>query len=321
MGEARTTSGVRGSAVAILMLALCACSSRTGPAPVSSVEPFYTYEANSLSGDFHTVNKGETLYSIAWMAGTTVDEIARWNALDAPYNIHPGDRLRIRPLSSKAGYHTVTTGETLYSIAKASGATVSQLAAWNGLKPPYTLQPGQQLRLTHATPTSRHKNRKSETSAKPSQQAPAGGVDQPKTKAYVGVSDSGKKEKFSTRVTWHWPASGRVISKFSAGNQGNKGIDIAGAAGTKIYASAGGKVVYAGSALRGFGNLIIIKHNDTYLSAYAHNRKIWVEEQQWVKAGQHIADMGDTEAERVMLHFEIRKKGQSVDPLRYLPRR
>ncbi|WP_175546611.1 peptidoglycan DD-metalloendopeptidase family protein, partial [Vibrio vulnificus] len=118
---------------------------------------------------------------------------------------------------------------------------------------------------------------------------------------------------------WQWPTKGRVIKNFSAGEQGNKGIDIAGQRGQPIVSTAGGTVVYSGNALRGYGNLIIVKHNDNYLSAYAHNDRLLVSEGQSVKAGQQIATMGSSGAKTVMLHFEIRYQGKSVNPKRYLP--
>jgi len=121
--------------------------------------------------------------------------------------------------------------------------------------------------------------------------------------------------------TWRWPTDGNVIDNFSATEGGNKGIDIAGSKGQAIVATADGRVVYAGNALRGYGNLIIIKHNDDYLSAYAHNDTMLVREQQDIKAGQKIATMGSTGTSSTRLHFEIRYKGKSVNPLRYLPQR
>ncbi|WP_141001204.1 murein hydrolase activator NlpD, partial [Escherichia coli] len=121
--------------------------------------------------------------------------------------------------------------------------------------------------------------------------------------------------------TWRWPTEGKVIETFGASEGGNKGIDIAGSKGQAIIATADGRVVYAGNALRGYGNLIIIKHNDDYLSAYAHNDTMLVREQQEVKAGQKIATMGSTGTSSTRLHFEIRYKGKSVNPLRYLPQR
>ena len=126
---------------------------------------------------------------------------------------------------------------------------------------------------------------------------------------------------FSQKIRkWRWPAKGKVIHKFSTAKQGNKGIDIAGRRGDSVKATADGKVVYAGDALQGYGQLVIVKHNEDYLSAYAHNDRILVKEQQVVKAGQVIARMGDTDAERVMLHFEVRFRGKSVNPMKYLPK-
>jgi lipoprotein NlpD len=121
--------------------------------------------------------------------------------------------------------------------------------------------------------------------------------------------------------TWRWPTDGKVFENFSSSEGGNKGIDIAGSKGQAITATADGRVVYAGNALRGYGNLIIIKHNDDYLSAYAHNDTMLVREQQEIKAGQKIATMGSTGTSSTRLHFEIRYKGKSVNPLQYLPQR
>ena len=125
----------------------------------------------------------------------------------------------------------------------------------------------------------------------------------------------------ASNVAWQWPTSGNIIQGFSSTDGGNKGIDISGSRGQAVKAAAAGRVVYAGNALRGYGNLIIIKHNDDFLSAYAHNDKILVVDQQEVKAGQDIAKMGSSGTNAVKLHFEVRYKGKSVDPVRYLPRR
>jgi lipoprotein NlpD len=118
---------------------------------------------------------------------------------------------------------------------------------------------------------------------------------------------------------WIWPTKGRIIRKFSIGDQGNKGVDIAGRRGQSVVSSAPGTVVYSGNALRGYGNLVIIKHNDKYLSAYAHNDRLLVKEGQNVKAGQKIATMGSSGTNKVRLHFEIRYQGKPVNPKRYLP--
>ncbi|GAA5218419.1 peptidoglycan DD-metalloendopeptidase family protein [Corallincola platygyrae] len=160
-------------------------------------------------------------------------------------------------------------------------------------------------------------------------QPPPAKVDPKKGKDYSGKG--GEKnakpkpasgEKYPSKVSrWRWPSKGKVISWFNSKEQGTKGIDFAGKKGDPIYAAADGKVVYSGSALRGYGQLIIIKHSEDYLSAYAHNSRLRVKEQQWVRAGQHIADMGSSGAERVKLHFEIRYRGASVNPTRYLPKK
>ena len=125
----------------------------------------------------------------------------------------------------------------------------------------------------------------------------------------------------SSTLSWHWPTKGRIVEGFSVAEQGNKGIDISGQKGQPIYAASSGKVVYAGSALRGYGKLIILKHNDDYLSAYAHNDELRVKEGDTVKGGAVIANMGSTDAPDVRLHFEIRYKGKSINPMGYLPKR
>jgi lipoprotein NlpD len=131
-----------------------------------------------------------------------------------------------------------------------------------------------------------------------------------------------KPKPYSNKIRkWVWPSTGNIIAKFSNKENGNKGIDIAGSIGSSIVSAADGKVVYYGNALRGYGNLIIIKHNDDYLSAYAHNRKVLVKEKDFVKAGQKIAEMGNSDSDRVKLHFEVRYRGKSVNPLKYLPKR
>jgi len=205
-------------------------------------------------------------------------------------------------------HHVVRKGETLYSIAWQYGLDYRTLAARNGIRPPYTIYPGQKLHIRTASPSSRN--------AKPVTKPPV----RPKTKKPPSrTSKSSGKKAVKTVTRWQWPARGKVISRFKAGDPRRQGIDIAARAGTPIRAAAAGKVVYSGNGLRGYGNLVIIKHNDIWFSAYAHNQRIRVRENDAVKAGQHIADMGKTGADRVMLHFEIRHNGKPVDPLRYLP--
>jgi lipoprotein NlpD len=134
------------------------------------------------------------------------------------------------------------------------------------------------------------------------------------------AADAARESEGGTaELTWGWPATGPVLQGFD--EQRNKGLDLGGKAGDAVLAAADGRVVYAGSALRGYGNLVILKHNSTFLSAYAHNQTLLVKEDQVVKRGQKIAEMGSTDAERVQLHFEIRRDGKPVDPARYLPAR
>lgn len=160
-----------------------------------------------------------------------------------------------------------------------------------------------------------------------SKKDPNKAIDQSKTKEYVGSNTQQNVNKTVSKPKpqndkvdkWLWPTKGRVVKNFSAGDQGNKGIDIAGQRGQSITSTAAGTVVYSGNALRGYGNLIIVKHNEHYLSAYAHNDRLLVKEGQSVKAGQKIATMGSSGTNSVRLHFEIRYQGKSVNPKRYLP--
>ena len=209
-------------------------------------------------------------------------------------------------------YYRVQRGDTLYSIAWQYGYDVRDIAYWNRLRPPYTIYPQQKIRI---------KPRIVKSATKP---ASMGKKSSPKKASKKKTKWTPKKKKTSTRprkISWQWPTKGKIIAKYSARESGKKGLDIAGKKGQPVYSAAGGEIVYSGSGLRGYGKLVIIKHNETFFSAYAHNRRLFVKEQQRVKKGQHIADMGSSEAKQAMLHFEVRRNGKPVDPLRYLPRR
>jgi len=210
--------------------------------------------------------------------------------------------------NQKKRHHIVRKGETLYSIAWQYGYDVREIARWNRIWAPYTIYPQQKIVLSapKSNTTNKPKNRQGKKSAK--------------TTAYQTKTPS-SSPKTTKKINWQWPTKGKIISRYSARDSGKKGVDIAGRKGQRIYAASGGQIVYSGSGLRGYGKLIIIKHNDTYFSAYAHNNRLLVKEQQLVKKGQHIADMGSSEASRAMLHFEVRRNGKPVDPLRYLPKR
>ncbi len=219
------------------------------------------------------------------------------------------------PVRQPSNVHIVEKGETLYSIAFACGEDVRTVAAWNRIRPPYTIYPKQVIRLTPppAAPSYRTVNIQKHVSP-PSSRATV--------KPYSDTSNNQKTRVIkSGKISWQWPTNGKIISYYSAKDTGKKGIDIAGKSGQPVYAAASGMVVYSGNGLRGYGKLIIIKHNDTYFSAYAHNRRLFVKEDQKVNKGQHIADMGSTEADQPLLHFEVRRDGKPVNPMQYLPKR
>jgi len=302
MSVAVNKSNWRSTTVAVICLLLSACSTHT-PAPVTSLDKDYqSLKRGSFRGSYYQVEKGDTLYFISYITGREVKDIIASNKLSPPYTIYPGQTLQlwkpkyVAPAYGKAGTIAV-------------------------VKPPVKTA----TKVTQPKPTPKPVPKPKPKSKPIEQKAADKNVDQGRTKEYSQNSKSNKvvtnKASNSNKVdSWSWPTKGRVIAKFSSAENGNKGIDIAGKRGQTVQASAGGTVVYAGNALRGYGNLVIIKHSDDYLSAYAHNDKVLVKEQQTVKAGQKIASMGSSGSNSVRLHFEIRYKGKSVNPLRYLPK-
>jgi len=246
-------------------------------------------------------------------------------------------------------HHVVEPGETLYSIGFLYGYDYRTIARWNGIRPPYHLKAGQVLRVApsaSATPPAKPASpapvRKPAPVVGPSRPAPRAVAKAQRPAAEPRGSPPAKarnearsgppgeprnevrskthNEGFVARPSWQWPVKERrVLRTFSANDPARKGIDIAGERGSPVYAAASGKVVYAGSGLVRYGQLIIVKHNEKYLSAYAHNDKLRVKEGDVVKVGQRIADLGSSGAQRPMLHFEIRRNGKPVNPLRYLP--
>lgn len=225
----------------------------------------------------------------------------------------------------RPAYYIVRRGDTLYSIAWRYGFDYRQVAKWNAIGQPYTIYPGQKLRLSKPPKTA---SAGAKTAAK-SAPAPSKSASKPAPKASgARKSASSAPLKKSRKAAakggdapvkrWHWPAKGKVVTSFS--RSGGKGIDIAGRFGQPIQAAADGEVVYSGSGLIGYGQLIIVKHNKRYLSAYAHNNKILVKEGDTVRGGQRIAEMGRSGSNRAMLHFEIRRDGKPTNPMRYLPK-
>ena len=220
---------------------------------------------------------------------------------------------RAQPPSNKITTHVVGKGETLFSIAWAYGLDYRELARANGIDQSYVIHPGQVLKLTESTAPASTPKPVASTKTNGQSKAINNANPTPVKPVIKNISDS--------KITWQWPASGKIIQAFSESGSVNKGIDIAGNLGDAVSASASGRVVYAGSGLLGYGQLIIIKHNDQFLSAYAHNRVLLVKEGDAVKAGQKIAEIGASGADKVKLHFEIRRDGKPVDPEDYLPHR
>ena len=219
------------------------------------------------------------------------------------------------------GQYRVQRGDTLYSIASRYGWEWKALAVRNGIAPPYTIRVGQVIRFGDGR-TQVASVAPSPAVASPGRAplSPAVVVTAPAPQATQATAIPSGAPAISAKG-WAWPANGQLIGLFSSNSSLNKGIDIAGELGQPVLAASTGSVVYAGSGLRGYGELVIIKHSDTYVSAYGHNRRLLVREGQQVKAGQKIAEMGSSGTDRVKLHFEIRRQGQPVDPLQYLPRR
>ncbi|HEY3177446.1 MAG TPA: peptidoglycan DD-metalloendopeptidase family protein [Casimicrobiaceae bacterium] len=324
-----------------MLLLLAGCATRE-PAPVedrvawsqsgsatqaSAPPPAPTAAETEARPQTYTVKRGDTLHQIALDNGLDYRELAAWNNLENPNVIRVGQVLRLSS-PNESGAAVAATGVTTAplrvpppvvaegkpapspsppAVARSSDTVKS---APKMLKEPYSERAVRELTAAGAT-----------VAAAPSPAAPADGIAAAPSRADAKsetvrppVSDNGDDD----RLDWAWPAKGKLIGAFSE-TANLKGIDIAGTAGEPVLASAPGRVVYAGTGLRGYGKLIIIKHNNIYLSAYAHNREILVKEGQQVFRGQKIAEMGNTDAEQVKLHFEIRRLGKPMDPVRYLP--
>lgn len=230
--------------------------------------------------------------------------------------------------AGKPGYYTVKPGDTLIRIGLDTGQNWKDLTRWNGLENPNLIEVGQVLRVTPPVASAATNTAAvskpvaiaavTPTSVPPSQAASAATTGIAPAPAPAPLA-SGSAQNADEDIAWIWPARGSVLSGFDEVK--NKGLDIAGAAGEPVVAAADGRVVYVGASLRGYGNLIILKHNNTYLTAYAHNQVLLVKEDQTVRRGQKIAEMGNSDADRVKLHFEVRRQGKPVDPAKYLPAR
>ena len=258
-------------------------SARGAPMPAAQAEPIKPMPGAENAGKpgYYTVRPGDTVIRIALENGQNWRDIARWNALENPNVIETGQVLRVVPPAGSA-------------VAPSDGVVARPVAAASAAAAP--LAPAS---AAASTP------RGTATAAAPTLP--------PVNSVPVAPGDD--------ELHWAWPTAGGAAVLAGFDEQKNKGIDISGKAGDAVLASADGRVVYAGAGLRGYGNLIILKHNNTYLTAYAHNQSLLVKEDQSVRKGQKIAEMGSSDTDRVKLHFEIRRQGKPVDPARYLPPR
>jgi lipoprotein NlpD len=313
MGRGGGDYSGRGAALNVVMISL----------PKTSLLGLALLMLTSCGGHlYHRVERGETLYSIGWVYGHDYRQIARWNNIEPPYYLSPGQRIRVAPPS---GQSSLPPQESRRAAAS----------------------PGDKQKHTHAVPKKRPApvvNSVKESArvvdkssnARVQQQAnerhdSASVITAAKSAVKKLFKQTGIKLKTPATFTanWRWPTKGRrVLHSFSANNPSRQGLDIAGEKGSAVLAAATGRVVYAGSGLVRYGQLIIIKHNEKYLSAYAHNQKLLVKEGDRVKTGQQIARMGRSgnlgnnfkNNQRAILHFEIRRNGKPVDPKHYLPR-
>lgn len=330
------------SCVLIAALLLAACASNQGPAPVedhAAAAPLAVAPAPNATTSqtkpeppskpdqpgFHTVRKGETLYHIAQENGQSAKDLAAWNNLSEPQNITVGQQLRIIPPGSTIDSNNVLvtplTPRAPITEAPANGAnplivdglTDIKTAPLGG-KQPYSLTAFSAILAANKVATANPSDAQNPVNitSPPSPPTPAG-VTSPPLLPTPGQAAASNKP--GNELNWMWPAPSRVTTAYS---EASKGIEIAGKVGDPVLAVESGKVVYVGSALRAYGNLIIISHNPTYLSAYGHSSKILVKEGDQVKRGQKIAEFG-MDGKQVRLHFEIRRNGKPIDPLPLLP--
>ncbi len=252
--------------------------------PTAEAKPLPGAE-NAGKPGYYTVKRGDTVMRIGLETGQAWRDIARWNGIENPNQIEVGQVLRVVPPGVEAPSGAVSRPVASSSVTAASAGGTATTA--QGAVPPAS-------------------------AAAPAASSAASAAAVPSTAS----SANGKGED---ELVFIWPSNGALLTGFDETK--NKGLDLGGKSGDPVLAAADGRVVYAGAGLRGYGNLVILKHNNTYLTAYAHNQTLLVKEDQTVRKGQKIAEMGNSDAERVKLHFEIRRQGKPVDPAKYLPAR
>jgi len=277
-----------------VLLAACTHSPPRTPAPVVSLDMSEPEKSTPFDQDIYTIQSGDTLFAIAWYSGNDYRDLARINNIQAPYTIKVDQQIRLkqppiaRPTVPQTTRRSTSPSKSGQTSSKTEQAVIDR--------------PSDQAYGKSEKDVSRQQ------------------VSADSAKGSAAVSGAAPQQFSKTVERWVWPAVGDLVGTFDKAESGNKGIDIRNQRGTPVVAAANGKVVYTGEALRGYGRLVIIKHTETFLSAYAHNDRILVEEQQWVKAGEKIGTMGSSGTDSVMLHFEVRYRGRSLDPQRYLPR-
>lgn len=297
------------AAVALTMLALLsACGhsrvvKREGGRPAATPAPAQAGAAIPRDGRYE-VRRGDTLYGIAFRHGLDYREVARWNGIDPPYTIYPGQRLRLRGDIRAGSRGASVTG---MPAPRPSTAPVAGTSTRPANPSPAN---GPAVRAPAPTPA----NPSAPAASTPANTAAAN----PPTRA---TSTPPAPVATGAPGAWRWPANGQLIGRFVAGDPKRQGLDIAGNAGDPVLAAADGVVVYSGAGLVGYGELIIVKHSDEWLSAYAHNRRRLVGEGAQVRGGQQIAELGRSGTSRDMLHFEVRRNGKPIDPLQVLPPR
>lgn len=304
--------------VVIALLAGCASNQ---PAPVVDRSQSPTGPVSSIATEakavpvarkgYYIVKEGDTLYRIALDHGQAYRDVAAWNSLDDPNRIRVGQELRVAPPDGDDGQPVAITKPV------GVGKAVEQRAL-DGNTDALKTQP-KAGREPYSDDALVRLGKTAELGITRVELVPAVKLE-PKPEAKPEQKPEPKPGgRADDEVVWIWPATGKVAGQFVDG--GSKGLDILGKKGDPVVAASDGKVVYSGSGLRGYGQLLIVKHNNTYLTAYAHNSKVLVKEGQVVNRGQKIAEMGDSETDQVKLHFEVRRQGKPVDPMKHLPPR
>ena len=315
---------------ALIALTLAGCVTKS-PAPVSErARPGSPAQSEAPAEPprvarpgYYIVKPGDTLIRIALENGQNYRDIAAWSGLENPNLIEVGQELRVRPPDSRAVAKPVNTASGVEVHPVPAGGAAAPAPA-DGLrrepkggKLPYSEQAWAQAQKPEAPIVAAKVEPKPE--AKPESKPDPKVETKVETKAEPAKPETSKAANGDSKIEWGWPASGKIIASFN--ETSSKGVDLAGKSGDPVFAAAGGRVVYAGTGLRGYGKLVIVKHDNSFLSAYAHNQSLLVKEGQAVSKGQKIAELGDTDSDRPKLHFEIRRQGKPVDPGKYLPSR